>query len=86
VLGHTGCGAVGAALSGGGEGYIQYITDEILLAVGEEREADLACRLNVRHAVETIRRAFHDHPEIPSANLEIRGAIYDIRTGEVEWL
>ena len=86
MLGHTGCGAVGAALSGGGEGYVQYITDEILLAVGEEREADLACRLNVRHAVETIRRAFHNHPEIPSANLEIRGAIYDIRTGEVEWL
>ena len=86
VLGHTGCGAVGAALSGGGEGYIQYITDEILLAVGEEREADLACRLNVRHAVETIRRAFHDHPEIPSANLEIRGAVYNIRTGEVNWL
>ena len=86
VLGHTGCGAVSAALSGGGEGYIQYITDEILLAVGGEREADKACRMNVEHAVETIRRAFHDHPEIPSANLEIRGAIYDIRSGIVTWL
>ena len=86
VLGHTGCGAVGAALSGGGEGYIQYITDEILLAVGEERDPDRACRLNVEHAVETIRRAFYDHPEIPSANLDIRGAVYDIRTGEVNWL
>lgn len=86
VLGHTGCGAVSAALSGGGEGYIQYITDEILLAVGEERDPDLACRMNVEHAVETIKRAFHDHPEIPSANLEIRGAIYDIRSGKVNWL
>ena len=86
VLGHTGCGAVSAALSGGGEGYIQYITDEILLAVREERDPDLACRMNVEHAVETIKRAFHDHPEIPSANLEIRGAIYDIRSGEVNWL
>ena len=86
VLGHTGCGAVSAALSGGGEGYIQYITDEILLAVGEERDPDLACRMNVEHAVETIKRAFHDHPEIPSANLEIRGASYDIRSGEVNWL
>ena len=47
VLGHTGCGAVGAALAGGGEGYIQYITDEILLAVGEERDPDRACVLNV---------------------------------------
>ena len=86
VLGHTGCGAVGAALSGGGEGYIQYITDEILLAVGSVRDPDTACRLNVQHAVETIRRAFAEHPEIPSANLDIRGAIYDIRSGEVEWI
>ena len=86
VLGHTGCGAVGAALSGGGEGYIQYITDEILLAVGAERDPEKACRLNVTHAVETIRHAFRDHPEIPSANLEIRGAIYDIRTGTVAWI
>ena len=86
VLGHTGCGAVSAALSGGGEGYIQYITDEILLAVGKERDPDRACRLNVLHAVETIRQAFADHPEIPSVDLDIRGAVYDIRSGAVEWL
>ena len=86
VLGHTGCGAVGAALSGGGEGYIQYITDEILLAVGEERNPDRACRLNGQHAVNMIRAAFADHPEIPTAGLDIRGALYDIRSGLVEWL
>ncbi len=86
VLGHTGCGAVGAALAGGGEGYIQYITDEILLAVGEERDPDRACVLNVEHAVEAIRQAFADHPEIPSAALDIRGAVYDIRSGQVTWL
>lgn len=86
VLGHTGCGAVSAALSGGGEGYIQYITDEILRAVGEERDPDRACRLNVAHALETIRHAFAEHPEIPSAGLDIRGAVYDIRSGAVEFL
>ncbi len=86
VLGHTGCGAVGAALSGGGDGFIRYITDEILLAAGEERDPDKACRMNVLHAVEVIRRAFKEHPEIPSAGLEIRGAVYDIRSGGVEWL
>ena len=86
VLGHTGCGAVSAALSGKGEGYIQYITDEILRAVGEERDPDTACRMNVTHAMEMIRQAFAVHPEIPSAGLEIRGAIYDIRSGEVSWL
>ena len=86
VLGHTGCGAVGAALGGGGEGYIQYITDEILLAVGGEKDPDRACVLNVEDAVKTIRQAFADHPEIPSAALDIRGAVYDIRSGEVAWL
>lgn len=86
VLGHTGCGAVSAALSGGGEGYIQFITDEILAAVGEERDPYRACVLNVEHAVDGIRRAFADHPEIPSSSLDVRGAVYDIRSGEVSWL
>ena len=86
VLGHTGCGAVGAALSGGGDGFIRYITDEILLAAGEERDPDKACRLNVLHAVEVIRHEFKEHPEIPAPGLEVRGGVYDIRSGVVEWL
>ncbi len=86
VLGHTGCGAVSAALSGGGEGFIQYITDEILLAAGEERDALRACEKNVLHAVGILRREFADHPEIPAEDLQIRGAVYDIETGDVRWL
>ena len=86
VLGHTGCGAVSAALSGGGDGFIKYITDEILLAVGDERDPGRACCLNVRHAVETIRREFAAHPEIPSAELDVVGAVYDIADGSVRWL
>ena len=85
-LGHTGCGAVGAALSGGVDGFIQYITDEILLAVGEEKDPVLACERNVRHGVEILRREFREHPEIPTEKLEIRGAVYDIASGAVRWL
>ena len=85
VLGHTGCGAVSAALHGGGEGYISYLTDTILEAIGQERDPDEACRKNVLHGVETIRAAFREHPEIPSADLDILGAVYDIRTGLVRW-
>lgn len=84
VLGHTGCGAVGVALSGGGDGFIKFITDEILEAVGTERDPYRACRLNVEHAVGRLKDEFHDHPEIPS--IGIVGAIYDIETGSVEWL
>ncbi len=86
VLGHTGCGAVAAALAGGGEGYIDSITDEILRAIGEERDPDEACRLNVRYAVDMIRREFAAHPEIPADSLDVRGAVYDLRSGEIDWL
>ena len=86
LLGHTGCGAVGAALSGGGEGFIQYITDEILLAAGEERDPLRACEKNVLHGVELLKREFAAHPEIPSEELEIRGAVYELETGAVRWL
>lgn len=84
VLGHTGCGAVKAALTGGGDGFIKYITDDILEAVGEERDPDRACCLNVEHAVSRLKHEFDEHPEISGVIIE--GAVYDIRSGEVKWL
>ena len=84
VLGHTGCGAVTAALSGGGDGFIQYITDDILEAVGSERDPYKACCMNVEHSVERLRKEFDEHPEI--GGVVIEGALYDIRSGEVQWL
>ena len=54
--------------------------------MGEERDPDAACELNVTHAVEVIRREFADHPEIPAVETDILGAVYDIRTGAVRWL
>ena len=84
VLGHTGCGAVTAALSGGGDGFIQYITDDILEAVGSERDPYKACCMNVEHSVERLRKEFDEHPEI--GGVVIEGAVYDIRSGEVQWL
>lgn len=84
ILGHTGCGAVSAALSGGGEGFIQYITDDILEAVGEERDPNQACRLNALHSVDRLRRDFSAYPEIGEAVIE--AAVYDLESGTVEWL
>ncbi len=84
VLGHTGCGAVSAALKGGGDGFIQYITDDILDAIGEERDPDKACRLNALHAADRLRREFSEHPEID--NVKIEAAVYDLKTGTIEWL
>ncbi len=84
VLGHTGCGAVHAALTGGGDGFIKYITDEIQEAVGDERDPDRACCLNVLHAVDRLVKEFAEHPEI--GGVKISGAVYDICAGTVRWL
>ncbi len=84
VLGHTGCGAVGAALSGHSDGFIQFITDDIQEAIGDERDPDKACRLNVLHAMDRLEKEFAAHPEMDQ--VEISGGVYDIVTGEVEWL
>ena len=84
VLGHTGCGAVTAALSGSTDGFIKYVTDDILEAVGNERDPYKACCLNVMHAVERLKNEFANHPEIGSVT--ISGAIYDIHSGAVTWL
>ena len=84
VLGHTGCGAVATALAGGGDGFIRYITEDILSAVGGERDPDKACCLNVMHVVNRLKKEFSGHPEVGRAVIE--GAVYDIRTGEVRWL
>ena len=84
VLGHTGCGAVAAALEGSGDGFIRYITEDILEAVGAERDPYKACCLNVEHAVAKLRHEFEEHPEM--TGIRIEGAVYDIRSGGVEWL
>ena len=78
VLGHTGCGAVASALEGHAEGYILTIVNDILQAVGTERDPGRACRLNVAHVAERVKGV------VPSA--DVRGAIYDMMTGGVEWL
>ena len=84
ILGHTGCGAVSAALHGGGDGFIRYITDDILEAIGEERDPDQACRLNALHAAERLKQELREHPEI--GKVKIEAALYDILSGEIQWL
>ena len=86
MLGHTGCGAIHAAMEGGGDGFIKFITDEVRAAIGGERDDYRACVKNVEHGVAVIREEFRHHPEIPSAHLDILGAVYRIDSGEVDWL
>lgn len=84
VLGHTRCGAIGAALAGEAEGYIADLTSEIGLAIGTERDPDLACRKNVLRGMYKIRQMLSAEPKL--CGTEVRGAVYDVRTGAVDWM
>ena len=78
MLGHTGCGAVGAALEGHAEGFVASIVDDIRRAIGDEKDPGKASCLNVLYGVDRLKKEIRD--------AEIRGAIYDIKTGTVRWL
>ncbi len=82
VLGHTGCGAVAAALEGAHGGFIGKLTDEIRLAIGTEKDPYEACCLNVSRSVSKIHHWLKGdlHEEVT-----VLGVVYDIETGRVDF-
>ena len=88
MLGHTKCGAISAAQNshGGADKFIKYIIEDINEAIGDETDDYKATVLNVKHGVNIIRNAFHNHPDIEDGELDVLGAVYDIETGKVEWI
>ena len=92
MLGHTKCGAIGAAQRSiadaieNADKFIKYILEDISEAIGNETDDYKATVLNVKHGVKIIENAFHDHPDIEDGELDVLGAVYDIETGVVEWI
>lgn len=86
VLGHTHCGAVGAAVSGHADGFIKAITDEIKAAIGAEADEYKACCLNVKHGVEKIESSLGIPAGGEKNGLKVAGAVYHIEDGSVEFL
>lgn len=80
VLGHTGCGAVGAALHENG-GYIKFITDEIKRAISAESDAVKASILNVENSVSEIKKCLG-----ATDGLLVVGALYHTDSGIVDFL
>jgi carbonic anhydrase len=79
VMGHTHCGAVGTAL--GHEkvhGNLGGIIGEISQAIGQEKDADKAVELNVRHSCNVIKA--------DGIEVVITGAVYHTDSGIVEFL
>lgn len=85
VLGHTGCGAVEAAIHHDPSGFIKYITDEIRLAIGDETEPYRASCLNVEHSVKQISHALDIDHLRHGKDPAVIGAMYHIDDGHVEF-
>ena len=79
VLGHTCCGAVGAAL-GKTRGYVQHITDEIRRAIGTESDTVKASLLNVQQSVRKIKDCLSQ-----TEGLAVVGALYHTESGVVDF-
>ncbi|MGN0616294.1 carbonic anhydrase [Ruminococcus flavefaciens] len=86
VLGHDHCGAVDAAINHEPDGYIKYITDEIVKAIGNEKDEVKACCLNVKHSCELIEHSLQIQKDEREYGLKVLGAIYHLESGEVEFL
>ncbi|MFI3250363.1 MAG: carbonic anhydrase [Eubacteriales bacterium] len=85
VLGHEGCGAVGAALGGYAEGCIQSIINEVNRGIGSTRSARDAEILNVRHGIDRIYSSAVMHELFQSGEVAVEGAIYHISDGKVSF-
>lgn len=86
VLGHDHCGAVDAAMNHEPDGYIKYITDEIVKAIGDEKDEFKACCLNVKHSCEIIERSLQIQKDEKEYGLQVIGAIYHLDSGKVDFL
>lgn len=86
VLGHDHCGAVDAALHHEPSGYIKFITDEIVKAIGDERDEYKACCLNAVHSKNVIEQSLRIQADEREHGLKVVTAMYRLETGEVEFL
>lgn len=85
VLGHNHCGAVDAAMNHNPEGYIKFITDEIVKAVGDEKNEYRACCLNAINSKALIESSLEIR-EDEKQGLKVVAAIYHLETGAVDFL
>lgn len=86
VLGHTFCGAVDAAINHDPDGYVKFITDEIIKAIGDEKNEEKACILNVKHSMQIIEDSLEIQKLEHDDGVKVIGALYHIDTGVVDLL
>ncbi len=87
VMGHTNCGAIGAAFHPDDDNkYIRFILQEIREAIRDEKDPEKACILNVKHSVAAVEESLEIQKEEHEHSLKVVGALYHIDTGKVDFL
>ena len=82
VLGHTGCGAVSAAINDNANGLIKPTIDKIKLVIGNEKDDYIATSKNVIAGVKEVASALgEDYPKV-----NVVGAVYFADSVVVEFL
>ena len=79
ILGHTGCGAIAAALDDGEHDDVAYLVRLIRASVGREKNAEKATCLHVQATVDKVRADL-------SSAVRVVGAVYDTLSGVVRFL
>ena len=93
VMGHSSCGAVGAAVEGHASGNVESIIHEITPSVEEASKtekdekaiADKAEDLNVENTLAKLRESSVIKELEESGKIKLMGAKYDIETGKVHY-
>lgn len=86
VLGHTNCGAVDAALNSKTHGYVTKIVEEILRSIPKGTSVRDAEILNVKNSIARIEESDIVKDLENNNQIKVLGAIYNIRSGKVEFL
>lgn len=91
VMGHSSCGAVGAAAEGHAPGFIGSIVDEVAPSIEKARETETdekamiakAEDLNVENTINNLKKSDILNELVKEGKLTIKGAKFDINSGEV---
>lgn len=85
VVGHSCCGAVTAALGGGGHEHphnLQSVLDKISHSIEGSVDIDEAIYANINSGIEEIE----ENPIVKENGAKVLGAYYDIVSGKIFWL
>lgn len=83
VLGHTHCGAIGAALSSYDSGHASILVNNLRRVISGAKSEEEATKINVLNSIKEIKDYFKNDSNLQ--NIEYLSAIYEIDSGKVNF-